>query len=47
MVEQRNDDGREDPTAPERPEEGRDVEAPRPTDHYPSYSLEVLRLLED
>jgi len=47
MIEQRNDEGRDDAAAAECPEEGQRVEAARPTDLYPCYSLEVLRLLED
>jgi len=47
MIEQRNDEGRDDAAVAERPDEGQHVEAARPADYYPCYSLEVLRLLED
>ncbi len=47
MFEQRSEEGGDNPTAPEGPEEGQRAEALRPTDRYPSYSLDVLRLLED
>ena len=47
MFEQRNDEGREDPVVPERADEGHAAEALRPTDGFPCYSLEVLRLLEE
>jgi hypothetical protein len=47
MVEQRSEERRDDPTIPERPDEGPSPEAPRPRDLYPGYSLEILRLLED
>ncbi|HVS35967.1 MAG TPA: hypothetical protein VMS17_10335 [Gemmataceae bacterium] len=47
MVEQRSDEGHDDPITPERPDEGCGPEALGPVDGYPCYSLEVLRLLED
>jgi hypothetical protein len=47
MVEQGSEEGRDDPIIPEHPDEGHGAEALRPTDGFPCYSLEVLRLLED
>ncbi len=47
MFEQRSDEGGDVPVAPERPDEGQRQETPWPAEGYPSYSLEVLRLLED
>ena len=47
MFEQRSDEGRDDPPIVEGPEEGQRAEALSPADKYPSYSLEVLRRLED
>ena len=47
MIEQRSEEGRDMPAAPERPEEGRGPEAREQADGFRSYSLEVLLLLED
>ena len=47
MFEQRIEEGDDNPTVPDGPDEGQRAEAHRPADGYPCYSLEVLRLLED
>ncbi len=47
MFEQRSEEGGDHPAVVEGPEEGLRTDALGPTDRYPSYSLDVLRLLED
>ena len=47
MFEQRTEEGRDQPIVSEGSDDGRDVEAPRWTDGFRCYSLEVLLLLED
>ena len=47
MLEQRTEEGREQPVASEGADEVRTAEAPRPADGFRCYSLDVLLRLED
>jgi len=47
MLEQRTEEGREQPVASEGDDEARVAEAPRQTEGFRCYSLELLLRLED